>query len=157
MGRLGRSGWPAAGWISSRVRLRSCRVRSARQPRRTSSYLEMISWTSQMGSAGNNFAVRAAVARAHDTAPACRLACAIGHGRRARHLATSTPVLARPRGRAPTSESCVREYTPHFRCSSRTTRTRTKIKKRQNDHQSGMIRSQSAAPRRTQSPRFQIR
>ena len=34
---------------------------------------------------GNDFAVRAAVARAHDTARACRLACAIGHGRRARH------------------------------------------------------------------------
>ena len=30
-------------------------------------------------SAGNDFAVRAAVARAHDTARACRLACAIGH------------------------------------------------------------------------------
>ena len=41
---------------------------------------------------------------------------------------TSTPVLVRPRGRAPTSESGVREHTPHFRCSSRTTRTRTKIK-----------------------------
>ena len=42
--------------------------------------------------------------------------------------ATSTPVLVRPRGRASTSESGIREYTPHFRCSSRTTRTRTKIK-----------------------------
>ena len=39
---------------------------------------------------------------------------------------TSTPVLVQPRGRAPTSESGVREHTPHFRCSSRTTRTRTK-------------------------------
>ena len=36
--------------------------------------------------------------------------------------ATSTPVLVRPRGRAPISESGVREHTPHFRCSSRTTR-----------------------------------
>ena len=41
---------------------------------------------------------------------------------------TPTPVLVRPRGRAPTSESGVREHTPHFRCSSRTTRTRTKVK-----------------------------
>ena len=42
--------------------------------------------------------------------------------------ATSAMVLVRPRGRAPTSESDVREHTPHFRCSSRTTRTRTTIK-----------------------------
>ena len=41
---------------------------------------------------------------------------------------TPTPVLVRPRGRAPTSESGVREHTPRSRCSSRTTRTRTKIK-----------------------------
>ena len=41
---------------------------------------------------------------------------------------TSTPVLVRPRGHAPTSESGVREHTPHSRCSFRTTRTRTKIK-----------------------------
>ena len=36
-------------------------------------------------SARNDFAVRAAMARARDTARACRLACAVGHGRRARH------------------------------------------------------------------------
>ena len=41
---------------------------------------------------------------------------------------TPTPVLVRPRGRAPTSESDVREHTSHSWCSSRTTRTRTKIK-----------------------------
>ena len=41
---------------------------------------------------------------------------------------TPTPVLVRPRGRAPTSESGVREHKPHSRCSSRTTRTRTKMK-----------------------------
>ena len=41
---------------------------------------------------------------------------------------TPTPVLVRPRGRAPTSESGVREHTSHSWCSSRTTRTRTKIK-----------------------------
>ena len=79
----------------------------------------------------------------------------------AREHDTSTPDLVRPRGRAPTSESGVREYTPHFRCSSRTARTRTKWrlnkKKRQNDHQSGMGGSQSAALRRTQSSHFQIR
>ena len=40
------------------------------------------------GSTGNGFGVRAAVARARDTARACRVACAIGHGRRARHTAT---------------------------------------------------------------------
>ena len=39
---------------------------------------------------------------------------------------TPTPVLMRPRGRVPTSESGVREHTPHFRRSSRTTRIRTK-------------------------------
>ena len=37
---------------------------------------------------------------------------------------TSTAVLVRPRDRAPTSESGVREHTLNFRCSSRTTRTR---------------------------------
>ena len=61
----------------------------------------------------------------------------IRHAHAASHVApsdtagehdTPTPVLVRPRGRAPTSESGVREHTPHFRCSSRTTRTRTKIK-----------------------------
>ena len=44
---------------------------------------------------------------------------------------TPTPVFVRPRGRAPTSESGVREHTvhtPRSRCSSRTTRTQTKIK-----------------------------
>ena len=41
---------------------------------------------------------------------------------------TSTPVIVPPRGRAPASESCVREHTPYFRCSSRTTRTGTKTK-----------------------------
>ena len=46
----------------------------------------------------------------------------------AREHDTSTPVLVRPRGRAPTSKSGVREHTPPFRCSSRTARTRTKIK-----------------------------
>ena len=40
---------------------------------------------------------------------------------------TPTPVFVRPRGRAPTSESGVREHTLRSRCSSRTTRTRTKI------------------------------
>ena len=46
IGMLGRSGRPTAGWILSSARLRSCRTRSARRPRRTSSYLEMISRTS---------------------------------------------------------------------------------------------------------------
>ena len=36
-------------------------------------------------SAGNDFGVRAAVARTHDTAREWRLACAIGHDKRARH------------------------------------------------------------------------
>ena len=48
VGVLGSPGRPAAGWISSRARLRSCRMRSARQQTRTSSYPEMISRTSQM-------------------------------------------------------------------------------------------------------------
>ena len=69
-----------------------------------------------MVSAGNDFAVRAAMARAHEPSDT-----AGEHG-------TPTPVLVRPHGRAPTSKSGVREHTPYSRCSSRTTRTRTKIK-----------------------------
>ena len=80
--------------------------------------------SSSSSSAQNDFAVRAAVARARDTTRACRLVCAIGT---AGEHDTPTSVLVRPRGRVPTSESGVREHTPHFRCSSRTTRTRTKI------------------------------
>ena len=48
-------------------------------------------------SAGNDFAVRAAVARAHDTAPVWRLACAIGHGRRARHPDSGSRATSRSR------------------------------------------------------------
>ena len=48
-------------------------------------------------SAGNDFAVRAAVARAHDTARECRLACAIGHGRRARHPDSGIRATSRSR------------------------------------------------------------
>ena len=77
------------------------------------------------GSARNDFAVCAAVAHARDTARACRLACAIGHGRRARHLDSGSRATSRSRA---TSESGVREHTLHFWCSSRTTRTRTKLK-----------------------------
>ena len=48
-------------------------------------------------SAGHDFAVRAAVARAHGTARACRLACAIGHGRRARHPDSGSHATSRSR------------------------------------------------------------
>ena len=48
-------------------------------------------------SAGNDFAVRAAVARAHDTPRECRLACAIGHGRRARHPDSTGELVVRTR------------------------------------------------------------
>ena len=77
-------------------------------------------------SAGNDFAVRAALARARHAHAASH----VPSGTAGEHD-TPTPVLMRPRGRVPTSESCVREHTPHFRCrcSSRTTRTRTKLKK----------------------------
>ena len=68
-----------------------------------------------------------------------------------------TPVLVRPRGRAPTSESGVREHTPHSRCSSRTTRTRTKIKHTQMTTKAAFFWSHSAELRRTRSSRFQSR
>ena len=48
-------------------------------------------------SAGKDFAVRAAVVRAHDTARACRLACVIGHGRRARHPDSGSRATSRSR------------------------------------------------------------
>ena len=48
-------------------------------------------------STGNDFAVRAVVARAHDTARAYRLACAIGHGRRARHPDSGSRATLRSR------------------------------------------------------------
>ena len=48
-------------------------------------------------SARNDFAVRAAEAHARDTAHACRLACAIGHGRRARHLDSGSRATSRSR------------------------------------------------------------
>ena len=99
----------------------------------------------------NGFADRAAVAHARDTARACRPSHVPSDT--AGEHDTSTPVLVRPRGRAPTSESGVREHnTPHFRCSSRTTRTRT-----QNDHQSGMVGSQSAALRTKKNQKFPTR
>ena len=61
--------------------------------------------------------------------------------------ATSTPVLVRPRGRAPASESGVREtYTTFPVFVSNNTNTNKK-QKCQNDHQSGMGGSQSAALR----------
>ena len=73
-------------------------------------------------SAGNGFAVRAAVARARHAHAASHVPSdTTGAG----EDDTPTPVLVRPRGRAPTSESGVRKHTPHSRCSSRTTRTRT--------------------------------
>ena len=52
-----------------------------------------------MHSARNDFAVRAAVAHARDTARAraCRLACAIGHGKRARHLDSGSRATSRSR------------------------------------------------------------
>ena len=70
---------------------------------------------------------------------------------------TSTPVFVRPRGRAPTSESGVREHTLHFRCSSRTTRTRTNNKNAKMTTKAAMGGPQSAALRRTRSSPFQIR
>ena len=48
-------------------------------------------------SARNNFAVRAAVAHVRDTARACRLAYAIGHGRRERHLDFASRATSRSR------------------------------------------------------------
>ena len=51
----------------------------------------------RFSSARNDFAVRAAVAHARDTARACRLACAIGHGRRARHLDSGSRATSRSR------------------------------------------------------------
>ena len=48
-------------------------------------------------SARNDFGVRAAVARAHDTALACRAACAIGHGRRTRHPDSGSRATLRSR------------------------------------------------------------
>ena len=48
-------------------------------------------------SARNDFAVRAAVARANDMSRACRLACVIGHGRRARHPNSGSRATSRSR------------------------------------------------------------
>ena len=107
------------------------------------------------GSARNDFAVRAAVARTRDTARACRLACAIGHGRRARHPDS---------GSHATSRSCAahqrkwrsRTHTSFSVFVSNNTNTNKKLK-RQNDHQSSTWDgSQSAALRETQSFHFQI-
>ena len=50
-----------------------------------------------IASARNDFAVRAAVTRAHDTARACRLACAIGHARRARYPDSGSRATSRSR------------------------------------------------------------
>ena len=52
-----------------------------------------------VGSARNDFAVRAAVAHARDTARACHLACAIGHDRRAPHLDSGSRATSRSRSR----------------------------------------------------------
>ena len=51
----------------------------------------------RFSSARTDFAVRAAVAHASDTARACRFACAIGHGRRARHLDSGSRATSRSR------------------------------------------------------------
>ena len=48
-------------------------------------------------SVGNDFAVRAAMVREHDTARECRLACAIEHGRRARHPDSGIRATSRSR------------------------------------------------------------
>ena len=109
---------------------------------------------SKTSSARNDFAVRAAVAHAYDMARACRLTCAIGYGRRARHLDSGS--RATSRSRAHQRKWSSRTHTSFSVFVSNNTNTNKKLK-RQYDHQSGMGGSQSAALRRTQSSHVQIR
>ena len=100
-------------------------------------------------SARSDFAIHAAVAHARDKERACRLACAIGHGRRARHLDSGSRATSRSRAHQRKWRS--RTHTSLSVFVSNNTNTNQNY-----DHQSGMGGSQSAALRRTQSSHFKF-
>ena len=95
------AGWPTRTPAAAHA----CLARVAR--RLTREWVPLLSTTR---SAGNGFAIRAAVARAHDTARACHLACAIGHNRRARHSDSGSCATSRSPAHQPVKVAFANEH-----------------------------------------------